>query len=44
MHRRYSDFYAYEFFVAHRPREQSRPEMIEALEHGASADEDKPRR
>ena len=27
MHRRYSDFYAYEFFVARRPFAQSRPEI-----------------
>ena len=35
MHRRHSSFYAYEFFVARRPLAQSRPEMIEALEHQA---------
>jgi len=32
MHRRHSDFYAYEFFVARRPPGQSPPEMTEALE------------
>jgi len=44
MHRRHSDFYAYEFFVARRPPAQSRPETIEALEQGAPADANKPRR
>jgi len=44
MHRRHSDFYAYEFFVARRPLAQSWPETIEALEQGAPADADKPRR
>jgi SAM-dependent methyltransferase len=29
MHRHYSDFYAYEFFVARRPLGQSHPEMTE---------------
>ncbi len=37
MHRRHSDFYAYEFFVARRPLAQSWPERIEALEQGAPA-------
>jgi SAM-dependent methyltransferase len=30
LHRRHSDFYAYEFFVARRPLGQSHPEMVEA--------------
>ncbi len=38
MHRRHSDCYAYEFFVARRTRGQSHPEMGEALEPGAPAD------
>ena len=40
MHRRYSDFYAYEFFVARRPLEPSRPESIEGLEEYVRADPD----
>jgi SAM-dependent methyltransferase len=43
MHRRHSDFYAYEFFVARRPLAQSWPEMIESLEQGAPVDAEKPR-
>lgn len=35
MHRRRSDFYAYEFFVARRTLGPSNPELTEALEHGA---------
>jgi SAM-dependent methyltransferase len=38
MHRRYSGFYAYEFFVARRTVGQSRPETTEALEQSAPAD------
>lgn len=38
MHRRHSDFYAYEYFVARRPLAQTRPETIDALEQGAPAD------
>jgi SAM-dependent methyltransferase len=38
MHRRYSDVYAYEFFVARRPLGSSHPEMMEVLEHGDPAD------
>jgi SAM-dependent methyltransferase len=38
MHRRHSDFYAYEFFVARRTPGRSHPEMTEALEHDAQAD------
>jgi SAM-dependent methyltransferase len=38
MHRRHSDFYAYEFFVARRTPGRSHPEMTEALEHDAPAD------
>lgn len=38
MHRRHSDFYAYEFFVARRPLGQSHPETTEALGQGAPAD------
>jgi hypothetical protein len=38
MHRRHSDFYAYEFFVAHRSFEQSHPEMSDSLEQGVPAD------
>lgn len=44
MHRRYSDFYAYEFFVARRPPAQPRAEMGEGLEQGAPADWVKTRR
>lgn len=44
MHRRHSDYYAYEFFVARRPLAQSSPEMIETVEQGAPADADKLRR
>ncbi len=43
-HRRYSDFYAYEFFVARRPPAGPRAETIDALEQDASAEADKPRR
>jgi SAM-dependent methyltransferase len=42
MHRRHSDYYAYEFFVARRPVAQACPEMIKTLEQGAPADADKP--
>jgi len=42
MHRRHSDFYAYEFFVARRPLGQSHPELTEALERGAPADGPRP--
>jgi SAM-dependent methyltransferase len=38
MHRRHSDFYAYEYFVARRPLAQTRPETIDALEQGTPAD------
>ena len=38
MHRRHSDFYAYESFIARRALGQSHPEMTEALEQGAPAD------
>ncbi|NTW66856.1 MAG: methyltransferase domain-containing protein [Nitrospirae bacterium] len=38
MHRRHSDFYAYEFFVARRPLAQTQPEAIKALEPGAPVD------
>lgn len=44
MHRRHSDYYAYEFFVARRPLALSSPEMIETVEQGAPADADKLRR
>jgi hypothetical protein len=44
MHRAYSEFYAYEFFVARRPLAKSRPGMIEGLEQTAQTDPDKPRR
>ncbi len=43
MHRRHSDYYAYEFFVARRPLAQSSTEVIELLEQGAPEDADKPR-
>ena len=33
LHRRFSEFYAYEFFVARRPISPSRPEMNQAHEH-----------
>lgn len=42
MHRRYSDFYAYEFFVARRPLVQMRPEAIGAIEPSAAADRPAP--
>jgi hypothetical protein len=35
MHRRHSDFYAYEFFVARRPLGQSHPQMTEARSNKA---------
>lgn len=38
MYRDYSDFYAYEFFVARPPLAQSQPEMLEGLEQNAPAD------
>jgi len=38
MHRRHSDFYAYEFFVARRPLSRSLHGMVEALEEDAPAD------
>jgi SAM-dependent methyltransferase len=38
IHRRHSDFYAYEFFVARRPLAQIKPDAIDALEPGAPAD------
>jgi SAM-dependent methyltransferase len=44
MHRHYSDFYAYQFFVARRPFETRGARWNEALEQGAPADADKPRR
>jgi SAM-dependent methyltransferase len=44
MHRRYSDFYAYEFFVARRPSETRSARWNEALEQRAPVDADKPRR
>ena len=44
MHRRYSEYYDYEFFVARHSLAQSRSEMIEGLGQGAPADADKPRR
>jgi SAM-dependent methyltransferase len=44
MHRRYSDFYAYEFFVARRPPVQPRAEMGEGFKQGAPADRVKTRR
>lgn len=44
MHRRYSDYYAYEFFVARRPLAQSPPEATEAPGQGATAGVGKPRR
>ncbi len=36
MHRRYSDFYAYEFFVVSRPPAQSQPETVDGLEQGGA--------
>jgi len=44
MHRRNSDFYAYEFFVARRPVARSRAEKIGSREQDAPADTDRPRR
>lgn len=44
MHRLYSDFYAYAFFVARRTIASSWPQRIETLEQGAIADAIKPRR
>lgn len=44
IHRRHSDFYAYEFFVARRPLVRSRPEITATLEQKDPADTDKPRR
>ncbi|HOM12521.1 MAG TPA: class I SAM-dependent methyltransferase [Rubrivivax sp.] len=44
MHRHYSEFYAYQFFVARRPFETPGARWNEALEQGAAADADKPRR
>ncbi len=44
MHRRYADFYAYEFFVARRPIETRSARRNEALEQGGPADADMPRR
>ncbi|MBM4353217.1 MAG: class I SAM-dependent methyltransferase [Deltaproteobacteria bacterium] len=38
VHRRYSDFYAYEFFVARRPLARARADMAEALEQQHAAD------
>jgi len=38
MHRRHSDFYAYEFFVARRAPGRSLPEMTETRGQGAPAD------
>lgn len=44
MHRRHSDYYAYEFFVARRPLERPCPGMNESHQQGSAADADKPSR
>ena len=44
MHRRYSEYYAYEFYVARRPLGQSRSETIEGLEKNTPAEAGKLRR